>query len=72
MISIFMHNELIMKLKGHHKYITGIVFSPQLNKHNQLFSWCMSKWIKNSMSIQMLGGGNALAGETKVQFHKDK
>jgi len=27
-ISIFKHNELIMKLKGHHKYITDIVFSP--------------------------------------------
>ncbi|KEH37175.1 topless-like protein [Medicago truncatula] len=78
LIHIFnVHKDQV--LQGHRKYITGIVFSPQLNimvssgADAQLSFWCMDKWYKKkSVSIQMPRGGNAPAGETKIQFHNDQ
>ncbi|CAK8537387.1 unnamed protein product [Lathyrus sativus] len=44
-----------------------------LSANGQFSSWCMSTRVKKkSMSIQMSGGGNAVAGETKIQFHIDE
>ncbi|XP_050896460.1 topless-related protein 2 [Lathyrus oleraceus] len=73
------YHELISILKGHQMYITGIVFSRRLDTmvsssaDGELSSWCMSTWVnKKSVSIQIPGGRNAVAGETKVQFHVDE
>ncbi|XP_039686895.1 topless-related protein 2 [Medicago truncatula] len=78
-IDIFMHSKLVEKLRGHQKHITGIVFSPRLNTmvtsdaDAQLFSWCTTTWVKKKqVSIRMPGGGNAPAGDTKVQFRIDQ
>ncbi|CAI8590151.1 unnamed protein product [Vicia faba] len=73
------YHELTTILKGHQKYITGIVFSRRLNTmvsssaDGQISSWCMSTWDKKkSVSIQMSGCEKALSGETKIQFHIDE
>ncbi|XP_027191270.2 topless-related protein 2-like [Cicer arietinum] len=66
-------------LKGHQKYITGIVFSLRLNimvssgADAQIFSWNMDTWNKKkSVPIKLPSGENAPAGETKLEFHIDQ
>ncbi|RDX60457.1 Topless-related protein 2, partial [Mucuna pruriens] len=71
-------DEVKSKLKGHHKHITGLAFSAQLNilvssgADAQLFFWSIDSWDKKkSVSIQM-PAGNAAVGDTRVQFHIDQ
>ncbi|ESW10946.1 hypothetical protein PHAVU_009G252100 [Phaseolus vulgaris] len=71
-------NEVKSILKGHHKYITGLAFSAQLNTlvssgaDAQLSFWSMNSWHKKkSISIQM-GNGNVDVGDTQVQFNNDQ
>ncbi|CDP11738.1 unnamed protein product [Coffea canephora] len=65
-------DEVKTKLKGHHKQITGLAFSQNLNV--LLCIWNIDGWEKKKMkAIQSPPGHTSpLIGETKVQFHNDQ
>ncbi|MQM12649.1 hypothetical protein Taro_045568 [Colocasia esculenta] len=71
-------DEVIRKLKGHQKCISGLAFSNHLNilvssgADAQLCIWSTDTWEKRkSISIQ-LPTGKAPAGDTRVLFHSDQ
>ncbi|KAL3497944.1 hypothetical protein ACH5RR_040676 [Cinchona calisaya] len=73
-------DEVKTVLKGHHKQITGLAFSQNLNvlvssgADAQLCVWNIDGWEKKkTKSIQAPPGHTSpLIGETKVQFHNDQ
>ncbi|KAI5446465.1 hypothetical protein KIW84_014337 [Lathyrus oleraceus] len=72
-------DELISKLKGHFKHVTGIAFSLRLSimvssgADAKVVSWFTGPWFKKkSVTLKRPCGGDAHLGETKVQFHIDQ
>ncbi|CDP21481.1 unnamed protein product, partial [Coffea canephora] len=75
-------DEVKTKLKGHHKQITGLAFSQNLNvlvsfgadAQASLCIWNIDGWQKKKMkAIQAPPGHTSpVIGETKVQFHNDQ
>ncbi|KAH9798970.1 Topless-related protein 1 [Citrus sinensis] len=73
-------SEVISKLEGHSKRVTGLVFSDALNilvssgGDAQIFVWDVDGWgIQTCRSLQTPDGVMTLApSETHIQFHKDQ
>ncbi|XP_062175921.1 topless-related protein 2 isoform X2 [Alnus glutinosa] len=80
--TIHMYNvrvdEVKTKLKGHHKRITGLAFSSNLNvlvssgADAQLCFWSTESWEKRKSVTIQLPAGKVPVGDTRVQFHSDQ
>ncbi|KAK1389417.1 WUS-interacting protein 2 [Heracleum sosnowskyi] len=73
-------DEVKIKLKGHHKRITGLAFSDVLNvlvssgADSQLCIWSTDGWEKQTTRQLQIPAGRAAAplADTRVQFHQDQ
>ncbi|TXG65242.1 hypothetical protein EZV62_006517 [Acer yangbiense] len=70
--------EVKSKLKGHHKRITGLAFSSNLNilvssgADAQLSVWSIDTWEKRKSVTIQIPIGKAPNGDTRVHFHSDQ
>ncbi|KAK1581892.1 hypothetical protein Q3G72_010018 [Acer saccharum] len=71
-------DEVKSKLKGHHKRITGLAFSSNLNilvssgADAQLSVWSIDTWEKRKSVAIQIPVGKAPNGDTRVHFHSDQ
>ncbi|KAH9618443.1 hypothetical protein KSS87_012023 [Heliosperma pusillum] len=73
-------DEVMTKLKGHQKRITGLAFSSVQNvlvssgSDSQLCVWSMDAWEKLGCKPMQIPSGRAVnpLSDTRVQFHQDQ
>ncbi|XP_057772828.1 LOW QUALITY PROTEIN: topless-related protein 4 [Salvia miltiorrhiza] len=73
-------DEVKIKLKGHHKRVTGLAFSSVLgvlvssSADAQLCVWSLDGWEKKASKLLHIPSGSVLNphGQTRVQFHQDQ
>ncbi|XP_076892120.1 protein TOPLESS-like [Bidens hawaiensis] len=72
--------EVVLKLKGHHKRVTGLAFSNACDilvssgADSQLCVWSTDRWIKKTCEQLKTPGGDDAApfADTHLQFHQDQ